>query len=136
MPNESQPLMLERNLVVKQAAIVVGKRKSPAGPCVLSVSVVGGKQQYVVCSLHEGAREHCALELPLSTSDNAILHLTGPHKVHLTGYLDVEEEDNVTERDDETAAAPAPPPEAAAPKRGRDAEPAAAAPRAKKKTRS
>ena len=96
------PLSIERRLVIKQAALVIDKPS--AEPCVLSVSVAGGAQQYVVCRLHEGRLEHCTLELPFSPSDNAVLHLKGPHTLHLTGFLDMDEEDDWDEMDEEAAA--------------------------------
>ena len=96
-PKKPLPLSIERRLVVKQAALMIEKPSSE--PCVLSVSVSGSDQQYVVCRLHEGRLEHCTLELPFSPSDGAVLHLKGPHSVHLTGFLDVDEEDNLNEMD-------------------------------------
>lgn len=103
-PKKEAPLLLERRLVIKQAALVVGKGGS-SEPCVLSVSVGGGEQQFVVCRLHEGRAEHCTLELPFSPEDRAVLHLKGPHAVHLTGFLDLGDEDNFDEMDEEKAAA-------------------------------
>jgi len=100
-PKKPMPLSIERRLVVKQAALVINKPS--AEPCVLSVKVADGDQEYVVCRLHEGRLEHCTLELPFSPSDNATLHLKGPHTLHLTGFLDVDEEDNWDEMDDERA---------------------------------
>ena len=113
-------LNLERRLVVKQAALVVAK-PDPT-PCVLSVrrlsknspcaqlaadarplppqvSVGDAPQQYVVCRLHEGKVEHCTLELPFSPSDNVNVHLKGPHPVHLTGFLELDEEDELREQE-------------------------------------
>eukprot|EP00325_Prymnesiales_sp_UTEX-LB-985_P030591 CAMPEP_0174723246 /NCGR_PEP_ID=MMETSP1094-20130205/40470_1 /TAXON_ID=156173 /ORGANISM="Chrysochromulina brevifilum, Strain UTEX LB 985" /LENGTH=278 /DNA_ID=CAMNT_0015924257 /DNA_START=66 /DNA_END=902 /DNA_ORIENTATION=+ len=95
------PLSIERRLVVKQAALVIEKPSSE--PCVLSVSVAGSDQQFVVCRLHEGRLEHCTLELPFSPSDNATLHLKGPHTVHLTGFLELEDEDEFDEMDQAAA---------------------------------
>ena len=94
-PKKALPLAIERRLVVKQAALVI--EKSNPEPCVLSVSVGSSNQQYVVCRLHEGKLEHCTLELPFSPSDNATLHLKGPHTIHLTGFLDMEDEDEFDE---------------------------------------
>ena len=114
-------LNLERRLVVKQAALVVAK-PDPT-PCVLSVrrlsknprahssrltrlrplptqvSVGDAPQQYVVCRLHEGKVEHCTLELPFSPSDNVNVHLKGPHPVHLTGFLELDDEDELREQE-------------------------------------
>ena len=81
------PLNIERRLVVKQAALAIEKPSNE--PCVLSVSVGGTSMEYVVCRLREGKQEHCTLELPFSPSDNAVLHLKGPHTLHLTGFLDI-----------------------------------------------
>ena len=101
-PKKPLPLMIERRLVAKQAALVIDKPSSE--PCVLSVSVMGRDEQYVVCRLHEGRLEHCTLELPFSPSDNVTLHLQGPHKLHLTGFLDIDDEDDLDEMDEEMAA--------------------------------
>ena len=101
-PGKPLPLVIERRLVVKQAALVI--ERPSAEPCMLSVGVAGGKQQYVVCRLHEGRLEHCSLELPFSPSDNATLTLKGPHKLHLTGFLDVDDEDDLAEMDEDVAA--------------------------------
>ena len=101
----AQPLILERRVVIKQAALVISKSSSE--PCVLSVclslmptaastssvcvglvsqvSVKGSDQQFVVCRMHEGRMEHCTLELPFSPQDMTQLHLKGPHTIHLTG---------------------------------------------------
>ena len=109
-------LNLERRLVVKQAALVVAK-PDPT-PCVLSVrrlsknspcaqlaadarlrplppqvSVGDAPQQYVVCRLHEGKVEHCPLELPFTPEDQPLLHLKGAHAIHLTGFLEMEDEE-------------------------------------------
>ena len=100
-PKMPLPLNIERRLVVKQAALVI--TKSSAEPCVLSVSVEGSDQQYVVCRLHEGRVEHCTLELPFSPSDNVTLHLKGSHSVHLTGFLDLDEDDDVYDKEDAAA---------------------------------
>jgi len=97
-PKKPMPLSIERRLVVKQAAMLIEKPSSE--PCVLSVSVAGSDQQFVVCRLHEGRLEHCTLELPFSPSDNAMLHLKGPHAVHLTGFLELEDEDEFDEMDE------------------------------------
>jgi len=93
------PLNLERRLVIKQAALSVSKPSSE--PVVLSVSVnAGSGQQFVVCRLHEGKVEHCPLELPFTPEDQPLLHLKGSHAVHLTGFLEMEEEDELDEADD------------------------------------
>ena len=47
--------------------------------------------------------EHCTLELPFSPSDQAKLYLKGPHTLHLTGFLDMDEEDDWNEMDEEKA---------------------------------
>jgi len=105
------PLNLERRLVIKQAALSISKSSSE--PVVLSVSVNGGKgQQFVVCRLHEGKIEHCPLELPFTPEDQPHLHLKGAHTVHLTGFLEMEEEDELEEDEemgDATATKVAPP---------------------------
>ena len=54
-------------------------------------------QQYVVCRLHEGKVEHCPLELPFTPEDQPMLHLKGGHAVHLTGFLEMEDEDELEE---------------------------------------
>ena len=100
-PKKQAKLSIERRLVIKQAALVIEKPSKE--PCVLSVSTSGSEQTYVVCRLHEGRLEHCTLELPFSPNDGATLHLTGPHTVHLTGFLDMEEEDEWDEEDGEKA---------------------------------
>ena len=100
-PGKPLPLVIERRLVVKQAALVIDKSSNE--PCVLSVSINGAAQEYVVCRLREGRSEHCTLELPFSPSDNATLHLKGPHTMHLTGFLDMDEEDEWDEMDGEAA---------------------------------
>jgi len=100
-PKKPMPLSIERRLVVKQAAMLIEKPSSE--PCVLSVSVAGSDQQFVVCRLHEGRLEHCTLELPFSPSDKAMLHLKGPHAVHLTGFLELEDEDEFDEMDETKA---------------------------------
>ena len=64
-------------------------------------------QQYVVCRLHEGKIEHCPLELPFTPEDQPQLHLKGAHTVHLTGFLEMEEED---ELDEDSASSPSPHP--------------------------
>jgi len=62
------------------------------------VSVNAGKgQQFVVCRLHEGKIEHCPLELPFTPEDQPMLHLKGAHTVHLTGFLEMDEEDELEE---------------------------------------
>jgi hypothetical protein len=101
-PKKAAKLAIERRLVIKQAALVIDK--SSKEPCVLSVSTSGSDQTYVVCRLHEGRLEHCTLELPFSPNDGATLHLSGPHTVHLTGFLDVEDEDEWDEEDGENMA--------------------------------
>ena len=101
-PKKPLPLSIERRLVVKQAALVID-RSSSSDPCVLSVSVEGSDQQFVVCRLHEGRLEHCTLELPFSPTDSATLHLKGPHAVHLTGFLELEDEDDFDEMDEAAA---------------------------------
>ena len=100
-PKKAAKLSIERRLVVKQAALVIEKPSSE--PCVLSVTVAGSDQSFVVCRLHEGRMEHCTLELPFSPNDGATLHLKGPHTLHLTGFLDVEDDDEFDEMDDEKA---------------------------------
>ena len=100
-PKKSVPLTIERRLVVKQAALLIAKANPE--PCVLSVSIDGNDQQFVVCRLHEGKLEHCTLELPFSPSDNATLHLKGPHTIHLTGFLDIGDEDDIQEMEDAAA---------------------------------
>ena len=97
-PGKPLPLVIERRRGVKQAALVI--ERPSAEPCRLSVGVAGGKQQYVVCRLHEGRLEHCSLELPFSPFDGATLQLKGPHKLHLTGFLDMDDEDDWDEEDD------------------------------------
>jgi len=89
------PLNLERRLVIKQAALSVSK--SSQEPVVLAVSVGKNGQQYVVCRLHEGKVEHCPLELPFTPEDQPMLHLKGAHAVHLTGFLEMEDEDELEE---------------------------------------
>jgi len=89
------PLNLERRLVIKQAALSVAK--SSPEPVVLSVSVGKNGQQYVVCRLHEGKVEHCPLELPFTPEDQPMLHLKGAHAVHLTGFLEMEDEEELDE---------------------------------------
>ena len=102
-PDKPALLTIERRLVAKQAALLVDK--ASAEPCILTVSVRGIKQEYVVCQLHEGHTEHCTLEMPFSPNDYATLHLRGPHKVHLTGFLDMDDYDaDVDEMDEELAA--------------------------------
>ena len=102
-PGKPALLTIERRLVAKQAALLV--EKPSAEPCILTVSVRGSKQEFVVCRLHEGTAEHCTVELPFSPNDYATLHLRGPHKVHLTGFLDMEDYDaDVDEMDEELAA--------------------------------
>lgn len=54
-------------------------------------------QQYVVCRLHEGKVEHCPLELPFTPEDQPMLHLKGAHAVHLTGFLEMEDEEELDE---------------------------------------
>lgn len=88
-PQVPTAINIERRLIAKQAALLIAKPSKE--PCVLSVSVRGRDEEYVVCRLHEGHTEHCSLELPFSPGDNATLHLRGPHKIHLTGFLDVDE---------------------------------------------
>ena len=62
------------------------------------MSVNAGKgQQFVVCRLHEGKIEHCPLELPFTPEDQPMLHLKGAHTVHLTGFLEMDEEDELEE---------------------------------------
>ena len=56
-------------------------------------------QQYVVCRLHEGKVEHCTLELPFSPRDNVNVHLKGPHPVHLMGFLELDDEDELREQE-------------------------------------
>ena len=93
------PLNLERRLVIKQAALSVSK--SSPEPVVLSVSTKAtGGQQFVVCRLHEGKVEHCPLELPFTPEDQPKVHLKGAHAVHLTGFLEMEDEDELEEGED------------------------------------
>ena len=54
-------------------------------------------QQYVVCRLHEGKVEHCPLELPFTPEDQPLLHLKGAHAIHLTGFLEMEDEEELEE---------------------------------------
>lgn len=100
------PLNITRRLVIKQAALVVGAAKkgavSKAGDVsVLSVSIGGGAQQFVVCRLHEGQLEQCPMELPFCPEDKASIYLSGTHPVHLTGFLELDEEDDLQEMSDE-----------------------------------
>jgi len=44
--------------------------------------------------------EHCSLELPFSPHDRTQLHLKGPHTVHLTGFLELDDEDELAEVDE------------------------------------
>ena len=106
-PGESgTPLEITRRLVVKQLCLCVAggatkppapPSKRPAKPSVLSVSVGDATQQYVVCRLTEGALEHFGLELPFCPGDRARLHLSGAHPVYLTGFLELEEDDEYKE---------------------------------------
>ena len=57
---------------------------------------------------HAGARlsrdsrkvEHCPLELPFTPEDQPKVHLKGAHAVHLTGFLEMEDEDELEEGED------------------------------------
>jgi len=93
-------LNIERRLVIKQAALVVEKAGKKAEPCVLSVSVGDSDQKFVVCRLHEGVMEQCPMELPFCPEDKARVYLSGGHTVHLTGFLDLDEDDDLNEMDD------------------------------------
>ena len=96
-PGTPLPLSIERRLVATQAALII---ESPSSePCILSVTIMG-QSEYVVCRLREGRAEHCAIELTFHPVDNVTLHLKGPHKLHLTGYLEVEDQDDLNEMDD------------------------------------
>ena len=55
------------------------------------------QQRFVVCRLHENNVEQCPMELPFCPEDAAKLHLTGAHSVHLTGFLDLDEDDDLRE---------------------------------------
>ncbi len=61
------------------------------------MSVGDDQQQFVVCRLHENNVEQCPMELPFCPEDAAKLHLTGAHSVHLTGFLDLDEDDDLRE---------------------------------------
>ncbi|EOD32347.1 hypothetical protein EMIHUDRAFT_460669 [Emiliania huxleyi CCMP1516] len=101
LPGKPMPLNLTRRLVVKQAALVVSKPAKKTEPCVLSVSVAEDEQRYVVCRLHEGVLEQCPMELPFSPGDEAQVHLSGGHAVHLTGFLELDDEDDMEDMDGE-----------------------------------
>ena len=64
---------------------------------ICQVSVGKNGQQYVVCRLHEGKVEHCPLELPFTPEDQPLLHLKGAHAIHLTGFLEMEDEEELEE---------------------------------------
>ncbi|EOD33770.1 hypothetical protein EMIHUDRAFT_423609, partial [Emiliania huxleyi CCMP1516] len=142
LPGKPMPLNLTRRLVVKQAALVVSKPAKKTEPCVLSVSVAEDEQRYVVCRLHEGVLEQCPMELPFSPGDEAQVHLSGGHAVHLTGFLELDHEDDTEDMDGELdeldeessdeVAAPAPAPAGKKPAPGK-AAPAAATSAAKGK---
>eukprot|EP00962_Isochrysis_galbana_P058310 scaffold31302_cov101-Isochrysis_galbana.AAC.2 len=99
-PGKPASLNLTRRLVVKQAALVVSKASKKTEPCVLSVQVADDDQRYVVCRLHEGVLEQCPMELPFSPGDEATVHLTGAHAVHLTGFLELDDEDDMEDMDE------------------------------------
>jgi len=99
-PNKPASLNLMRRLVIKQVALVVLKPSKKSEPCTLSIEVADDPQRYVLCRLHEGVFEQCAMEMPFSPGDEAKVHLTGAHAVHLTGFLDLDDEDDLEDMDD------------------------------------
>lgn len=110
-PNEVAALSIGRNLVIKQASLSIKKEtKGEAAPNVLSIRVAADRAdgEFVVCKLQEGRVEHCPLELCISPGDEAQLRLTGPHKVHLTGFLDMDDADDWEDAEERATAGAAP----------------------------
>ena len=110
-PHETAALSIGRNLVIKQASLFIEKETSgPKTPSVLSVRVAADRADgtFTVCTLQEGRLEHCPLELCFSPGDEAQLQLSGPHKVHLTGFLDMDDADDWEDAEDRATAGAAP----------------------------
>lgn len=112
-PNVPCELKLTRRLVIKQAAMHITKPHNKHTTAVLSVAVATDtNKKYVVCRLAENQLEQCPMELPFCPDDGAVFHLTGSHAVHLTGFLELDDEDEydeIGEMDDEVERAIAPP---------------------------
>ena len=99
------PTVLRRDLpdasiVLKQAAL--DPAGGASGTSVLSVSVGGASEKYVLCHLTPGTCDQWSLDIGFAPEDGEVqFHLTGKAAVHLTGFTELEEDDDDDEDDDD-----------------------------------